>query len=185
MGSLVMLRWVIPVARPYDSPRKVIAGRISPAVRAGGWLWSPDTTHYVSDAGEEAWLTVVTTFDDAADVQDDLGDLLMSPPTLETGADVLLSPGADWYRAALQSVTHVALDVLDAGGRLPMMEYDAFASPADTAGRLIPFLNDTSETYRRACATYESTERFWLAFFRRPPAPELWPSGHWLWNLAG
>lgn len=154
-------------------------------MRAGGWLWSPDTTHYVSDEGSEAWLTVVTTFDDATDVQEDLGDLLMSAPTFETAEDVLLDPGSDWYRASLQEVTHIGLDVLDAGGDIPVSEYDAFASPSDTATRLIPFLNDVSETYRRACSTYESTERFWLAFFRRAPAPDLWPSGHGLWNLAG
>jgi hypothetical protein len=79
----------------------------------------------------------------------------------------------------------VGLDALEARGAVPLTEYEAFASPSDAATVLMPFLNRVSNTYRRTCSTYESTERFWLHFFRRGPAPDLSRPGHWLWNLAG
>lgn len=180
-----MLRWIMPTGGPYDSPRGLIEALISPAVRASGWLSSPGTTHHLSDQGSEAWLTVITLVDDATDVRDDLDELLMSPPILETSDDALLAPSAEWYRAALQQVTHVGLDVLEARGMIPLTEYEAFASPSDAAMLLIPFLNEVSDAYRRACSTYESTERFWLTFFRRGPDADLPAPGHWLWNLAG
>jgi len=180
-----MLRWVTPVARPHGSARALIEGLISPAVRAAGWLFSPGTTHHVSDQGSEVWVTAITSVDDATDVQDELGELLGSPPTLETTHDALLVPSAEWYRAALQAVTHVGLDVLGARGVIPVSEYEAFESPSDAAPRLMPLLNEASDTYRRACSTYESTESFWLDFFRRGPAPGLPRSGRVLWNLAG
>jgi hypothetical protein len=82
-------------------------------------------------------------------------------------------------------VTHVGLDALDAGDSIPLSEYEAFETPSQAAPRLIPFLNHVSDSYRRASSTYESTERFWLAFFRRGPLPELHPAGHCLWNLGG
>lgn len=185
MSSLVMLRWIMPVGRPYDSPRELIKALISPAVRASGWLSSPGTSHYVSDQDREAWLTVITRVDDATDIQDDLAESLKSPPTVETTHDALLAPGAEWYRAALQKVTRVSLDVLEAQATIPVSEYPAFESPSEAALLLIPFLNEVSRTYRRSCSTYESTEAFWLAFFRQGPAPELSRPGRWLWNLAG
>lgn len=180
-----MLRWIIPAARPYHSPRELIKTVISPAVRAGGWLYGPDTTHYVSDQGGEAWVTVVVPLDAAPDVQGDLEERLMSPPTVETTEDVLLVPGAEGYRTALQEVAHVALDVLEAGGRIPVTEYAAFESPSEAAEVLVPFLGQSSPSYRRTCSTYEATERFWLGFFGRGPDAELSRPGHWLWNLAG
>lgn len=185
MNSLVLLRWIVPVGRFYDSPRASIEALISPAVRASGWLCSPGTTHYVSDLGSEAWLTVVTHIDDVTEIQDDLAELLASPPTVETTHDALLGPGVEGYREALQNVTHVAMDVLGARGVIPVTEYEAFESPGEAALFLNAFLNEVSETYRCTCSTYEATERFWLTFFRRGPAPELTPPGHWLWNLAG
>jgi len=139
----------------------------------------------VTDQGTEAWVTVITQVDDATDVQDDLAGLLEWPATVETTDDVLLSERAEWYRGALQEVTHVGLDVIEAGATIPLSEYEAFESPSEAALLLIPFLNEVSNSYRRACSTYESTEMFWLAFFRRGPAPELSRPGRWLWNLAG
>lgn len=185
MSSFVMLRWVVPVRHPYASARDLIKGLVSPAVRAGGWLSSPGTTHHVSDEGSEAWVTVVTTVDDATAVEDDLTERLMSPPAVESARDALLDPDVEWYRAALQDVTHVGLDVIDARSPIPLTEYGAFLSPSQAAPILVPFLNEVSDTYRRACSTYEATESFWLAFFRRGPAADLDPSGHRLWNLAG
>lgn len=185
MSSLVMLRWVIPAGRAYDASRELIEALISPAVRGGGWLYSPGTTHHVSDQGSEAWLTVITQVDDATAVQDDLAEFLKSPPTLETTHDALLASDAEWYRAALQEVTHVGLDVIEARGMIPLSEYEAFERPSEAALPLLTFLNEVSQTYRRSCATYESTEMFWLDFFRRGPAPELSRAGRWLWNLAG
>ncbi len=117
-----MLRWILPAGRLYDSPRELIKALISPAVRAGGWLYSPGTTHYVTDQGTEAWVTVITQVDDATDVQDDLAEFLKSPPTVETTHDVLLAAGAEWYRAALQEVTHVGLDVIEAQATIPLSD---------------------------------------------------------------
>lgn len=185
MSSLVLLRWIIPVRRPGGSSRELIEDVIAPAVRGGGWLSSPGTTHCVDDHGKEAWVTVVTPVDDATQVQEDLTELLRSSPAVETGHDPLLARGLEWYRDALQEVTHVGLDALEARGRIPLSEYEAFEDPSEAAPRLIPFLNEVSDTYRRTSSTYESTERFWLTFFRRGPAPELSPAGHWLWNLGG
>lgn len=185
MSSLVLLRWILRPGLQHGSTRKLIETRVSPAIRAGGWLWGPNTTHYVSDQGGEAWVTVVTPLDDATTVQEELSELLGSPPTHETTRDAVLEPTAEWYRVALQEVTHVGLDVLDARGSIPLSEYEAFESPGNAAPVLTPFLNESSETYRRACHAYEPTERFWLAFFRRGPSSEMSPSGHWLWNLAG
>jgi hypothetical protein len=68
VGSFVMLRWIVPAGWPYDSPRELVELLISPAVRASGWLWSPGTTHHVSDQGTEAWVTVITQVDDATEV---------------------------------------------------------------------------------------------------------------------
>ena len=184
MNALVLMRWIVPVGG-YGSARDLIEARISPAVRASGWLCSPHTTHHVSDEGNEAWLTVVTRMDRAEDVAEDLAELLGSPPAVETTQDVLLSPGAEEYRGSLQEITHVGLDVLAAGGVIPLTEYESLLQPSTAAPRLIPFLNETSDTYRRACSTYESTERFWLSFFRWGPTPDLSHPGHWLWNLAG
>jgi hypothetical protein len=73
--------------------------------------------------------------------------------------------------------------VIDACGRIPLTEYEAFESPSEAAARLIVFLSEASRTYRSTCTSYESTESFWLAFFRRGPAPELCRPGCWLWNL--
>lgn len=185
MSSLVLLQWVLPVRHPFDSAQQLIRGVVAPVVRAGGWLSSPDTTHHVRDVGREVWVTVITPVDDATQVQEDLSELLRSPPAVETGDDPLLAQGLEWYRAALQEITHVGLDALDAGRSIPLSEYEAFAVPSDAAPRLIPYLNEVSDTYRRTSATYEATERFWLAFFRRAPSPELSPAGHWLWNLGG
>lgn len=185
MRSLVLLRWIMPVGRPHDSSRELIEALVSPAVRTGGWLYCPGTTHHVSDQGTEAWLTVITRVDDATAVQDEVAELLTSAPTVETADDVLLAPGAERYRAVLQDVTHVGLDVLEARSVIPLAEYEAFESPSDAAPLLLTFLNEVSRTYRGACSTYESTERFWLDFFRRGPAAELSPAGHSLWNLAG
>jgi hypothetical protein len=139
----------------------------------------------VSDQGGEAWVTVVTPLDAAPDVRDDLEEHLMTPPRVETTDDVLLATGAEGYRAALQEVTHVGLDVLEARGRIPVAEYEAFDSPSEAAAVLVTFLSEVSPTYRRASSTYESTERFWLAFFGRGPDAGLARPGHWLWNLAG
>lgn len=180
-----MLRWVIPVGRFYASTSELIRGLISPAVRAGGWLCSPGTTHHVSRQGGEAWVTVVTQVDDATEVRDDLHELFGSHPAVETSRDALLATDGQWYREALQAITHVGLDVLEAAGTIPLSEYEAFETPSDAALLLVPFLNRVSNTYRRTGSTYESTERFWLAFFRRGPTPELSPAGHGLWNLAG
>lgn len=185
MSSLVMLRWIVSASCSYDSSRALIEALIAPAVRGSGWLYSPGTTHYVSDEGSEAWVTVVTRIDDATDVQDSLSDLLRSPATLETTDDALLAPGAEAYRTVLQEVTHVGLDVLEARGMIPLEEEEAFARPSAAVSLLMAFLNEVSPTYRRACSTYESIESFWLAFFRSGPAPELSPPGHWLWNLGG
>ena len=126
VNSLVMLRWIMPVSRPYDSARQLIASQISPAVRGGGWLFSPGTTHHVSDEGGEAWLTVVTHVDDATDVRDELAELLQWFPTVETTHDGLLAPGAESYRSALQDVTHLGLDVIEARAAVPLSEYEAF-----------------------------------------------------------
>jgi hypothetical protein len=158
---------------------------ISPAVRAGGWLYGPDTTHHVNDQGGEAWVTVVTPLDAAPDVRADLDELFMCPPKLETTDDTIVSPGAEGYRAALQEVTHVGLDVLESGRPIPLAEYDAFERASEAAEQLIPFLSEVSSTYRRTSSTYDSTERFWLGFFGRAPDTELARAGHWLWNLAG
>lgn len=185
MGSLVMLRWILPVGRPVDSARELITTLVAPSVRASGWLSSPGTTHHVSDEGREAWVTVVTQVDDATEVQDELAGLLRSSPAVETGHDPLLVSDAEWYRAALQQITHVSLDVIEARGTIPMSEYHAFESPMEAAPRLLAFLNEVSPTYRRACPSYESTERFWLDFFRQGPAPERSRPGRLLWNLAG
>lgn len=185
MSTMVLLRWILPVGHPYESARESIAARITPAVRGSGWLSGPDTTHHVSDQGTEAWLTVVTRLDDVTDVRDELDELLMSRPAIESTDDRLLAPAAETYRAALQGITHVGLDVLEARGTIPLSEYGAFASPSESTPLLIPFLNEVSPTYRRACSSYESTERFWLTFFRRGPVPDFSAPGHWLWNLAG
>jgi hypothetical protein len=184
-STLVLLRWMIPARRPYASSRELIRALIAPAVRSSGWLSSPDTTHHISEQGGEAWLTVITPVDDATEVQDDLADLLRSPPTLEVASHALLAPDSTWYCEALQTVTHIGLEVSDAAGAIPLSEYEAFESPSDTAFRLMSFLNEVSETHRRTCTTYEATEQFWLAFFRRAPAPELPRAGRGLWNLAG
>jgi hypothetical protein len=175
----------MPPGRPYASARELIQARIAPAVRESGWLCGPGTTHYVSDQGSEAWLTVVTLVDDATDVLGDLAERLMWPATVETTDDVLLARGAERYRASLQDVTHVGLDVLEAGAVIPLSEYEAFEDPSEAAPLLMPFLNEASPAYRRGCSNYEATERFWLAFFGRGPAPELASPGHWLWNLGG
>jgi len=82
MSSLVLLRWILPVGGPDASARDLISARISPAVRASGWLSSPGTTHDVSDQGAEAWLTVITPLDDVTDVQEELNELLMSRPAV-------------------------------------------------------------------------------------------------------
>ena len=185
MTSHVMLRWVVPALPRYDSPRALIRELISPVVRGGGWLSSPGTTHAVREREAAAWVTVVTQVDDVVDVQDQLSELLMAPPSMESTHDDLLVQGGDWYREALQVVTHVGLDVVDAKATLPLSEYEAFENPGEAALRLIPFLNDVSTTYHRACPTYDSTERFWTGFFRRAPAPGLSRSGRLLWNLAG
>jgi len=180
-----MLRWVLPVDRAHASAKAVIELRVAPALRASGWLFSPDATHHVSDQGGEAWLTVVAQLDDATDVKEELTELLGTAPALETTQDVLLAPGADPYRATLHAVTQVGLDVLEAGGALPLSEYEAFESPSTAVPLLVPFLNEVSESYRRLCPTYEATERFWLSCFRHGPWPELTAPGHCLWNIAG
>jgi len=130
MSSLVLLRWILPVGGPDASARDLISARISPAVRASGWLSSPGTTHDVSDQGAEAWLTVITPLDDVTDVQEELNELLMSRPAVEATHDTLLTPVAETYRSALQSVTHVGLEVLDARSPIPLSERDAFATPS-------------------------------------------------------
>lgn len=183
--SLVMLRWILPVRRPYDSARQLIASQISPAVRRGGWLSSPGTTHHVSDEGGDAWLTVVTHVDDATEVQGELADLLQSVPTVETAQDALLTPGGESYRSALQCVTHVGLDLVDARAPIPLSEYEAFETPSESTLRLVPFLTEVSVSYRQCCSTYDATEAFWLAFFQQGPASELLAPGRGLWNLAG
>ena len=185
VSSLVMLRWIMAAGRPYDSARQLIATHISPAVRAGGWLLSPGTTHHVSDESGEAWLTVITQVDDATEVQDELAELLQSLPTVETTHDALLAPGVERYRSALQDVTHVGLDVIEARASIPLSEYEALETPSESTILLVPFLNAVSMTYRRICSTYDSTEAFWLAFFQRGPASALTPPGRCIWNLAG
>ena len=185
MRSCVMLRWIFPVRRPYRSPRDLIARLVTPAVREAGWLYSPGASHCVSDEGDEAWLTVVTHIDDATAVRDGLAEFLTASPTVETTNDVLLTAGAEPYRAALQQVTHVGLDVLEAGSRIPLAEYEAFECPSEAAPRLIGFLSEVSDTYRRTCTSSSATQRFWLDFFRRAPAPDLSAAGRSLWNLAG
>lgn len=184
-GSLVMLRWIIPVGGRHRSSRDVIQTAVAPALRAGGWLYGPGTTHFVEDQGTETWVTVVTRLDDAVDVQAELDALLATAPTVETTHDALLVPEADWYRAALQTVTHVGLDVLGARATIPLAEYLAFERPSDAVVDLAAFLAEVSETYRRSCSSYEHTEKFWLSFFRLGPSPELSRSGRRLWNLAG
>ena len=179
-----MLRWILPADRPYEARTDSIESVIAPAIRASGWLCGPSTSYHVRDLGSEAWLTVVTTVDDATDVQDELTELLRTAPAVETSRDALLTPDADWYRLALQAVTHVGLDVLDARGVIPLTEQEAFARPSATGPILWRFLNRVSPSYRHACASYESMERFWLDFFRAGPAPGLSPPGHCLWNLA-
>lgn len=185
MSSLVLLRWIMPARRPYHSPRELIRTVVAPSVRSGGWLYGPETTHHVSDQGDEAWLTVVTPIENAPWVEEDMTELLMSRPSVETSHDALLDQGAAAYRAALQKVTHVGLDVLDDGGMIPLTEFEAVTRPSEAAPVLVPFLNATSGTYRSSCLTYDSTERFWLDFFRQGPAPKLSCPGRWLWNLAG
>lgn len=185
MGSLVMLRWVIPVGGRYRSSRDVIQAVVAPALRAGGWLYGPGTTHFVEDQGTESRVTVVTRIDDAADVQGELDELLAAAPTVETTHDAFLAPDAAWYRAALQTVTHVGLDVLGARATIPLAEYLAFERPSNSVMDLAVFLTEVSETYRRSCSSYELTEKFWLSFFRLGPAPELSRPGRQLWNLAG
>jgi hypothetical protein len=130
-------------------------------------------------------VTVITQVDDATEVRGSLGEFLKLPPAVETTDHALLAPSAEWYRVALQRVTQVALDVIDARAVLPLTEDEAFKRPSDTAVLLIPCLSAASDSYRRACPSYESTETFWLDFFRRPPARKLVPAGRWLWNLAG
>ena len=183
MSSLVLLRWVVPADAQTVSD--LIRTRIAPSVRACGWLSSPGTSHHVSDDGRAACVTVVTSVDRAPDVADDLTELLGLAPSVETAHHVLLAPEADWYRTALQHVTHVSFEVLEAREAIPLSEWEAFADPSEAAPRLTPFLNEVSDTYRRTCSSYEPTERFWLDFFRRGPTPELARSGELLWNLAG
>lgn len=185
MASLVMLRWIIPVGGRHRSSRDVIQAAVAPALRAGGWLYGPDTTHFVEDQGTETWVTVVTRVDDAVAVQAELDELLAAAATEQTTHDAFLAPDAAWYRAALQTVTHVGLDVLGAGATIPLAEYLAFERPSDAVVDLAAFLTEVSETYRRSCPSYELTEEFWLSFFRLGPAPELSRSGRRLWNLAG
>ena len=182
---LVMLRWILPLHRSSGSARDLIRTSVSPAVRASGWLSSPGTTHHVSDRGPELWLTVITVLDDTTDVRDELTEFLRAPPSVETGHDPLLASAAEWYRRALQDVSRVALDVIEAGGRIPLAEYQAFESPADAALLLARYLDDVSASYRRACPTYEEMESFWLSFFKRGPTPQLPQPGRGLWNLAG
>lgn len=184
-GSLVMLQWITPVGRHNRSSRDVIEARIVPALRAGGWIYGPGTTHFVEDHGPEASVTVITNVDDVGQVRSELIDLLASEPTRETTDDVLLAPGAAWYRAALQRVTHVGLDVLEARATIPLAEYPAFERPSDAVLELADFLSEVSDTYRRSCPAYDLTEAFWRSFFRLGPAPELRRSGRTLWNLAG
>ena len=184
MASWVMLRWIMPVPG-YGSSKDLVRATVSPAVRASGWLSSPGTTYHVTDRGDQVQLTVVTRVDDATDVQIELGELLQSPTTVETARDPLLRPDAAWYRAALQGVSRVGLDVIEARGHIPLSEYEAFERPADAALLLTGYLNRVSGSYRRSCSTYEKTESFWLSFFRRGPTPDLSQPGRGLWNLAG
>jgi len=174
-----------PRIRVPESARELILTLVTPAVRRGGWLCSPGTTHYVSDQGNEAWVTVVTHVDDSPEVREELTELLSASAAIESRVDALLAAEAHYYRAALQSITHVGLDVLEAGAALPLTEGESIARPSEAAPLLASFLGGLSPTYRRACPTYDATERFWLTFFRRGPAPEMAPPGHWLWNLAG
>jgi len=184
-ASLVMLRWIVPAGWPYESARELVDLLVSPAVRASGWLCSPGTTHHVEDRGTEVWLTVVARLDDVTDVRDDLTGFLKCPPTFEITHGVLLAPRARWYRRALQEVTGAALDLLEVGASPPLTEREAFADPSESVVLLMSLLSGLSDSYRQTCASYEKTERFWLGFFRRTPAPELPPAGHSLWNLAG
>lgn len=184
MRSLVMLRWTVPTDRAHRSSRALIEAVITPAVRASGWLYSPETTHHVTDRGNEVWLTVVTSVDDAAYVREDLDELLMSSPSLETSDDRLLAHDAEWYRAALQGVTDVALDVIEGERAIPVTEYQAFEDPSGAVMTLAPFLAEASTSYCRMCSTYEATEEFWLAFFRRGPSADLAAAGRGLWDLA-
>jgi len=184
MSALVMLRWILPADRPYEARKDSIESLIAPAIRASGWLCGPSTSHHVRDLGSEAWLTVITTVDDATDVQDELTELLRTRAAIETSRDALLAPDAEWYRLALQAATHVGLDVLEARGVIPLTEHEAFARPSAAGPILWRFLNRVSPSYRHVCANYEAMERFWLDFFRAGPTPVLPPSGHCLWNLS-
>lgn len=185
MSSFVLLGWSLIPRAAVDSGRDLIKSDVAPAVHASGWLCSPDTTYHVRDLGDAARLTVVTQFDDAPDVREELTDFLGLPPSLETADDVLLATSAGWYRRALNCVTRVGLDVLDTGDLIPLSEYETFADPGEAAPRLSDFLSEVSATYRRTCSSYELTEAFWLDFFRKAPAPGLERSGELLWNLAG
>ncbi len=155
MSSFVLLRWTVPVSA-RGSSRASLVRRVSPALRAAGWLCSPDTSHFLRNQGREVWVTVTAPIDDVTNIRDELTELLTLPPTVETIQDPILANGAAWYRVVLQSVTHVALDVLEVDGRIPVDEYEAFESPSEGAPRLV-----------------------------RGPAPELAPAGRYLWNLAG
>ncbi len=184
MGDLVLLRWALPVRPSFSSGRQTVTELILPTVQSGGWLYSPGATHHVSDHGHEVWLTVVGGVDDTLEIRSELEDRLGSAPRMESTTDPLLSPEAEWYRRALSTVTHAALDVLSAGASVPVPEYVAFENPSEAVALLIPFLNETSSTYRRCCSTYATTEHFWLDFFRRAPHPGLGKAGRTLWDLA-
>ena len=185
MSSLVMLRWIVPVRAWQGSSRELIRTVVSPAVRGSGWLSSPGTTHHASDRGDDVWVTVITRVDDVTDLREELAGLLRAEPTIETGNDPLLTPFASWYRLALHGVSQVSFDVVEAAGDIPLSEYQAFESPTEAAVLLVRYLNEVSDTYRRACCTYEKTESFWLSFFRSGPGPGYRQPGRSLWNLAG
>jgi len=185
MDDLVLFRWIVPTDRALASGRDVIGRVISPAVRSGGWLYSPRTTHHITDCGSEASVTVITEVDRSSEVRAELEEVLGLSPALETTQDALLVPCAGWYRAALQEVTHAGLDVIEAGAEMPLTEYAAFEDRSDSALRLLAFLNEVSGSYRSCCSTYDATERFWVDFFRRGPSPDLGQAGRGLWNLAG
>jgi hypothetical protein len=158
------------------------------------------TGHCVSrQAGGVVWFTAFASPADVETLRTAISDWLGEEAASQGPShDGILAAHLCWYRASLQQVCEIALDLLHDGiDRRTRDVLRTVRDPGDPAFFPVPAAGDA---YKMALepvlvrarpyselGPYADGE-FWSAFSRWPGGPDhdqLRPPGHWLWNVLG
>lgn len=186
MPTLTRLRWfIVKPGTGYRGLEEIVNSACGPAL---DWLWASELVEavYVSKHGTEVWLTIFSDLTQdvraIATVEPHLHCYLFrADHTSDPAAEELLQSKCDDFRACLDLLTRIALDIhRSADLEKRQKELIAIGCAGRTSpNRLTPYLERYSPTFR----AIRDRDHFWAGVgcnCLRDPTDCI----HWLYNVV-